>query len=84
MNVTSIDRDSKAYLDYSKYMQIIGSLNAENIQSIDKFKETELFKNLSGEEIFDIALNVCAFLDNSIIQQLTAFEYFNTAKVASW
>ena len=57
-NVISIDKESKAYRDYYRYMKIIGSLNAENIHLIDHFESTELFKDLSGEEIFDIALNV--------------------------
>lgn len=52
-NATFID-----YSDYRHYMKIIGDLNAENIDSIEHFNNTELFKHLSGEEIFDIALNV--------------------------
>ena len=61
-NVTSINRNSSAYQDYSRYMKIIGSLNAENIDSIVAFEKTELFKSLSGEDIFEIALKVRALL----------------------
>lgn len=57
-SVTSIDYNSSAYKDYLFYMKIIGSLNAENIHSIDVFENTELFKNLTGEEIYHIAVNV--------------------------
>ena len=57
-NVTSINYNSSVYLDYNHYLKIIGSLNAENIYSIDEFEKTELFKSLSGEEILNIALNV--------------------------
>lgn len=57
-NVTSINYQSKTYRNYHRYMEIIGSLNAENFHLIEEFENTELFKNLSGEEIFDIALNV--------------------------
>lgn len=56
-NVTLIDHGAKIYRDYRHYMPIIASLNAENITFIDRFQHTELFKNLSGEEIFDIAVN---------------------------
>ena len=59
-NITLIDRNSKAYRDYSRYMKIIASLNAENIHLMNEFEKTELFKNFSGEEIFNIALNVKA------------------------
>lgn len=56
--VTSINNESEIYKEYQKYMRIIGALNAENIHSIDRFEDTKLFENLTGEEIFDIALNV--------------------------
>lgn len=57
-NVTSIDYDSTTYRDYNHYMKIIGYLNAENFNLIEEFENTDLFKSLTGEEIFDIALNV--------------------------
>lgn len=57
-NVTSINYDSRTYRDYNHYMKIIGYLNAENIDLIEEFENTDLFKNLTGQEIFDIALNV--------------------------
>lgn len=57
-NITSIDHDSSSYRDYYHYMRIIGSLNEENIHLIDEFERTDLFKSLTGEEIYDIALNV--------------------------
>lgn len=57
-NVTLIDYKSESYRDYYNYTEKIGSLNAENIHFVEEFEKTELFKGLSGEEIFDIALNV--------------------------
>ena len=57
-NITSIDKNSATYHDYQRYMKIIGSLNAENIHLIDEFDNSELFKNLSGDQIYNIALNV--------------------------
>lgn len=57
-NITSINPNSSVYQDYTHYMKLIGSLNAENIHSINEFEHTDLFKSLSGEELFDIALNV--------------------------
>lgn len=57
-NTTFIDYKSKRYRDYRYYMELIGALNADNIHSIDRFENTELFRNLNGEEIFKIALNV--------------------------
>lgn len=83
-NVTSIDFNSTVYNDYYHYMKIIGSLNAENIHLIDDFEKTELFKNLSGEEIFDIALNVRTFFSSTFHSKmwiLSIFQYL-TAKVS--
>lgn len=57
-NVTFIDKDSKVYKDYYRYMEAIGSLNAGNIDSLDQFENSEWFKDLSGEEIFEIAIDV--------------------------
>lgn len=65
-NVTSIAYESRTYRDYYHYMKLIGSLNAENIHLIDDFENTKLFKNLTGEEIFNIALNVWTFPINVV------------------
>lgn len=32
-------------------MKIIASVDAENIRTFDAFKNTQLFKNLTGEEL---------------------------------
>ena len=57
-NVTVINNETRTYHDYRHYMKKIGSLNAENIHLIDEFEQTELFRSLSGEELYDIALGV--------------------------
>lgn len=66
-NVTSIDKNSKDYLDYYRYMKIIGSLNAENIHLTEEFENAELFKELSGEELFHIAQNVWSTLKSVLL-----------------
>lgn len=54
----SIDDGPRDYRDYKFYMKIIGSLNAENFLSIDAFKNTTWFKDISGEQLLQIAYNV--------------------------
>lgn len=39
-------------------MQFYYIINAENIQSINDFENTTLFKDFSGEALLDIAINV--------------------------
>lgn len=47
-----------SYSDYYHYMKIIGSINADSIHLIDDFENTHLFKNLTGEDLLEIAVNV--------------------------
>lgn len=70
-NITSIHQ---TYRNYSDYMRVIGSLNADNIHLIDKFENTELLKSLSGEELFNIALNVWTFWLVSFWIDITIFQ----------
>lgn len=53
-----IKYENQMFQDYRRYMKIIGSLNAETIHTIDQFENTTLFRNLSGEDLLAIAINV--------------------------
>lgn len=51
-----------SFEDHQRYMKIIASLNAENIQQFQQFEEGTWFRNLSGEDLFGVAVNVRTFL----------------------
>lgn len=55
--------------DYRNLFNIVGSLNAENVDLIDKIENIDLFLNLSGKDLLMIASKVrknTKFLRNKI------------------
>lgn len=52
------DCDPDSYELYRQYFELIGSLNSENLHLISDFEHTDLFANLSGEDLLSIAIEV--------------------------
>lgn len=52
------DCDPDSYELYRQYFELIGSLNAENVQSISEFEHTDLFVNFTGDDLLSIAIEV--------------------------
>lgn len=59
-----IDNESKDYQNYRRNMKIIASLNAENVHLINAFEDIPFFKDLSGDNLLDIAYNVRHIFNN--------------------
>lgn len=68
----SID-DSRKYRDF---FHIIGSLNAENLDLIRKFENTNLFSNLTGEDLLTIATEVLIWKFNESIREIFISYFF--------
>lgn len=41
---------------YRRFFHAVGTLNAENIQSMEEFENMSVFTNLNGDDIFGIAI----------------------------
>lgn len=54
----SEDCDLDTFEEYRQYFEAIGSLNAGNIQSFDRFEDTEMLSNLTGDDLMFIATEV--------------------------
>lgn len=55
---TEEDCDPDSYELYRQYFELIGSLNADNLHSISEYEHTDLFTNLTGEDLLSIAIKV--------------------------
>lgn len=55
---TEEDCDPDSYELYRQYFELIGSLNPENLHLISEFEHTDLFANLTGDDLLSIAVNV--------------------------
>lgn len=64
---TEEDCDPDSYELYRQYFDLIRSLSSENLHLISEFEHTDLFANLTGEDLLSIAIEVCQIIFATIL-----------------